>query len=220
MVGGKVCAFVAVLAVASASEVDVLGHAYATKPWDATFHVDLDGQPGGEQESFTVRVHPEWAPEGAKRFQDIVGTPSVLSGARFFRVVPNFMVQFGIPGNPEVASEWHAKDIPDDPPQPEISNKRGYMTYATAGPGTRTTQMFINFKDNSFLDSQGFTPFAEVLDNGMAVVDRIQSKYLEQPNQGLIQTQGNEYLQAKFPELSFVSEVSSSLGDGAEKESL
>eukprot|EP00930_Biecheleria_cincta_P038696 TRINITY_DN2657_c0_g1_i1.p1 TRINITY_DN2657_c0_g1~~TRINITY_DN2657_c0_g1_i1.p1 ORF type:complete len:218 (-),score=45.01 TRINITY_DN2657_c0_g1_i1:368-1021(-) len=209
MVGSKFYAIAAILTVASASETDVLGHAYASQPWDATFHVDLDGKPGGDQETFTVRIHPEWAPEGAKRFQDIVQTPSVLTGARFFRVVPDFMVQFGIPGNPEVAQHWNDKNIPDDPGRRDISNKKGYMTYATAGPGTRTTQMFINYADNSFLDSQGFTPFAEVLNNGMDVVNKIQSKYGEEPSQGLIQSKGNEYLESKFPDLSFVSGVSS-----------
>eukprot|EP00440_Ansanella_granifera_P064658 gb/GFBE01070106.1/.p1 GENE.gb/GFBE01070106.1/~~gb/GFBE01070106.1/.p1 ORF type:complete len:129 (+),score=39.09 gb/GFBE01070106.1/:1-387(+) len=128
------------------------------------------------------------------------------------------MVQFGIPGEPQVASEWQNKNIPDDPVLK--SNKAGYMTYATAGPGTRTSQMFINFKDNSFLDSQGFAPFAEVLDPGMDVVNKIQSKYGESPNQGLIQSQGNQYLKSKFPELSFVSGVTSSFLAGEHHEAL
>mmetsp|Transcript_155479 Transcript_155479/g.282767 ORF Transcript_155479/g.282767 Transcript_155479/m.282767 type:complete len:215 (-) Transcript_155479:96-740(-) len=197
----------AVLASVQA-ESDVLGNEYATSSWEATFSVDLDGQPGGSQSSFTVRVHPDWAPEGAKRFQDIVGS-GILSDARFFRVVPGFMVQFGIPGKPDVAKEWEQKNIPDDPVKE--TNGRGMMTFATAGPNTRTTQMFINYGNNDFLDGQGFSPFAEVLDNGMDVVDKIQSKYREQPNQGAIQNQGNAYLTAEFPELSFISSVTSSL---------
>lgn len=186
------------LAAAAAEE------GYATSPWDATFTMDLDGKPGGAQENFTVRIHPEWAPEGAKRFQDIVSS-GILNDARFFRVVPGFMAQFGIPGKPEVAAAWQSKNIPDDPVKQ--SNTRGMMTFAMAGPNTRTTQLFINFKDNSFLDSQGFPAFAEVLGDGMQVVDKIQSKYREQPNQGEIQSEGNTYLEAQFPELSYVSSI-------------
>merc|ERR1712217_921650 len=107
-----------------------------------------------------VSVHPEWAPEGAKRFQDLLEA-GALNDARFFRVVPNFMVQFGIPGKPEVAKKWRAMPIKDD--SVKQSNKRGYMTFATAGPNTRTSQLFINYKDNHFLDRQGFAPFAEVI---------------------------------------------------------
>merc|ERR1712039_565133 len=115
------------------------------------------------------------------------------------------MVQFGIPGKPDVAAAWEAKTIKDDPVTQ--SNKRGYMTFATAGPNTRTSQLFINYKDNHFLDRQGFAPFAEGI-QGMDVVDKIQSKYREQPNQGQIQSRGNEYLQSAFPDMSFVSTVS------------
>jgi len=189
------------------SNVDLAGHAYATEAWDATFLIDLDGQDGGEQKSVTFRVHPDWAPEGAKRFQDMVQAKDVLTQARFFRVVPKFMVQFGIPPDPTVASKWNNMNIPDDPVTQ--SNTRGMVTFATSGPNTRTTQLFINFNDNSFLDSQGFSPFAEVIE-GMDVVDAIQSKYREEPDQGQIQSQGNTYLKSQFPELSFVSGVSSS----------
>merc|ERR1719476_901707 len=114
------------------------------------------------------------------------------------------MVQFGIPGDPHVAAEWRAKQIKDDPVTQH--NTRGMMTFATAGPNTRTSQLFINFKDNSFLDGQGFSPFAEVV-SGMDVVDKIQSKYGEQPDQGQIQSEGNAYLEKDFPDLSFVSSV-------------
>merc|ERR1711933_370926 len=153
--------------------------------------------------TFSVRVHPDWAPEGAKRFQELVQT-GALNDARFFRVVPNFMVQFGIPADPDDAAHWRSKKIPDDPVTQ--SNTRGMMTFATAGPNTRTSQLFVNFKDNSFLDKQGFAPFAEVTD-GMDVVDRIQSKYGEHPNQGEIQSRGNAYLKESFPDLSFVSSI-------------
>lgn len=196
----------AVVAVAGQNGVaDSKGRAYATAPWDATFAVGQLGS-GPKQANFTVRVHPEWAPEGAKRFQDIV-QDGIFADARFFRVVPNFMVQWGIPGSPKVAASWRSKNIPDD--KVTKHNTRGMMTYATSGPNSRTTQMFINFGDNTFLDSQGFAPFAEVLGNGMEVVDRIQNKYQEQPDQGAIQSQGNNYLSQQFPDLSFVTGVTS-----------
>jgi cyclophilin family peptidyl-prolyl cis-trans isomerase len=186
--------------------VDAKGNAYATKPWNATFSVVLSGRDGDAQSSFTVTIHPEWAPKGAKQFQDIVAG-DVFSQARFFRVVPNFMVQFGIPADPNVAKAWRSKQIPDDGHQQ--SNKRRTMTFATAGPNTRTSQVFINFKDNVFLDRQGFTPFGLVVD-GMDVVDKIQSKYREQPNQGEIEERGNAYLKEKFPELSYIGGVTGS----------
>lgn len=193
------------------SGVDLKGNAYLQEPWDATVHVDLDGKPDGKQGEFTVRVHPEWAKLGAQRFQDLVAT-GVLNDARFFRVVPDFMAQFGIPGKPDVAKTWKDRNLQDDPSKK--SNTRGMISYATAGPNTRTTQMFINFKDNSFLDSQGFAPFAEVVGDGMKVVDKIERKYEEKPDQGLIQEEGNTYLSKEFPDLSYVKAITSSLYPG------
>jgi cyclophilin family peptidyl-prolyl cis-trans isomerase len=182
--------------------------AYAAKPWDVTFIVHLDGKAGGKQDSFTVRVHPEWAPEGAKRFQDIV-QKRLLQDARFFRVLPGFMVQFGIPGLPEVAAHWRTKGIPDDPVKK--SNTRGMMSFAMSGKNTRTTQVFINYANNAFLDEKGFSPFAEVLADGMDVVDKIQRRYRERPDQGKIQKEGNAYLAQYFPQLSFIGHVDSTL---------
>jgi cyclophilin family peptidyl-prolyl cis-trans isomerase len=181
--------------------------AAAVESWDAVFRVAVKG---GE-ETFTVRVNPEWAPIGAARFEEMVDK-KVLEGARFFRVVPNFMVQFGIPGDPKEASYWSSKTIKDDPksPDPDVSNTPGMVTFATAGPNTRTTQIFINYGNNKFLDGQGFTPFAQVADDGMRVVKRIEDKYREKPNQGLIQSQGNAYLDANFPDLSYVISVTKS----------
>merc|ERR1712003_18619 len=126
-------------------------------------------------------------------------------GARFFRVVDNFMVQFGIPAQPEEASKWRSQTLQDD--TVKQSNKRGYITFATSGPNSRTTQMFINFKDNGFLDNQGFAPFGEVVGNGMEVVDRINKQYGEKPNQGSIQSRGNEYLKKDFPNLSYIKSI-------------
>jgi peptidyl-prolyl cis-trans isomerase A (cyclophilin A) len=174
--------------------------------WDATFSVNLDGKAGGKDESFTVRVHPEWAPQGAKRFKEIVQA-GILKDSRFFRVVPGFMVQFGIPGTPKVAATWAKKHIPDE--QVKQTNALGTLTFAKAGPNSRTSQIFINFANNRFLDKQGFAPFAEVLGDGMKVVERIQAKYKERPNQGKIQHRGNTYLMKDFPDLSFIDHVDS-----------
>lgn len=168
--------------------------------WDATFRI----QRGDDADTFTVRIHPDWAPLGAARFREMIDE-DVLKEARFFRVVPNFMVQFGIPGDPALASKWKQKTIRDDPVLQ--SNKRGRLTFATAGPNTRTTQLFINFADNSFLDSQGFAPIGEVINDGMNVVDKIEKRYREKPNQAKIQRNGNAYLQENFPFLSFVQDV-------------
>jgi peptidyl-prolyl cis-trans isomerase A (cyclophilin A) len=152
---------------------------------------------------FVVEVHRDWAPNGADRFYNLVKN-GYYDACRFFRVVPGFMVQFGINGDPAVQSAWRSANIPDDPVKQ--SNKRGNITFATAGPNTRTTQVFINFGDNAGLDGQGFAPFGRVT-SGMNVVDKIFAGYGEQPNQGLIQTQGNAYLQKDFPKLDYIKKA-------------
>ena len=147
--------------------------------------------------NFVVEVHKDWAPLGADRFYNLV-RGGFFTNAAFFRVVPNFMVQFGLNANPAVNSAWRSANLRDDPVKQ--SNKRGYITFATAGPNTRTTQLFINFKDNGFLDSQGFAPFGEVVE-GMDVVDKINSQYGETPDQGAIQSQGDAYISKNFPNI-------------------
>jgi peptidyl-prolyl cis-trans isomerase A (cyclophilin A) len=151
---------------------------------------------------FVVEVNRSWAPLGADRFYNLVKS-GFFDNVRFFRVVPNFMVQFGIHGVPSVATIWRNQEIKDDPVKQ--SNKRGYITFATRGPNTRTTQVFINFKDNDFLDGQGFAPFGRVVE-GMDVVNKLNSKYGEEASkrQDLIQTQGNAYLNKEFPGLDYV----------------
>ena len=155
---------------------------------------------------FVVEVHRDWAPRGADRFYNLVKN-GFYDNARFFRVIEGFMVQFGINGDPGVAAVWRDADIKDDPVKE--SNARGTITFATAGPNTRTTQVFINFGDNGALDGQGFAPFGKVA-SGMEVVDQLYNGYGEGapngngPDQGRIQQQGNAYLEQDFPKLDFI----------------
>ncbi|MFN7935754.1 MAG: peptidylprolyl isomerase [Bryobacteraceae bacterium] len=153
--------------------------------------------------SFIVEVHPEWAPIGAARFKELV-EDKFFDGAGFFRVVPNFIVQFGLAADPAKTKKWDTR-ISDDPVI--RTNKRGTLTFATAGPNTRTSQLFINFKSNQILDDQGFAPFGEVTGAGMDVVDRITAQYGESPDQGAITAQGNAYLKANFPNLDFIKKA-------------
>lgn len=150
---------------------------------------------------FTVTVTREWAPRGADRFYNLVRA-GFFTDAAFFRVIPGFMAQFGLSARPDVSQVWQPARIPDDPVKQ--SNTRGRITFATAGPNTRTTQLFINFDNNARLDGQGFAPFGEVTE-GMDVVDKIYSGYGEQPNQGAIQAQGKAYLDASFPMLDRIT---------------
>jgi peptidyl-prolyl cis-trans isomerase A (cyclophilin A) len=153
---------------------------------------------------FVVEVHRDWAPNGADRFYNLVKA-GFYDGAEFFRVVPNFMVQFGIPGNPKVAAAWAHANLRDD--KVTSGNKRGRITYAMAGPNTRTSQVFINFRDNSNLDPQGFAAFGEVTE-GMDVVDKLYSGYGDMqemgghgPSPAKIESEGNAYLDKNFSQL-------------------
>ena len=152
---------------------------------------------------FVVEVHRAWAPKGADRFYNLV-KHGFFDDCRFFRVVPNFMVQFGINGDAAVQANWVNNRIADDPVKE--SNKRGYITFATAGPNSRTTQVFINFADNTGLDRQGFAPFGTVT-TGMEVVDKINAQYGQKPVQAQIQSQGNAYLNKDFPKLDYVKKA-------------
>ncbi|KAL7574523.1 hypothetical protein ACA910_015879 [Epithemia clementina (nom. ined.)] len=151
-----------------------------------------------------IETRPDWAPLGVAHFHELV-KDGFYDQCRFFRVVPNFVVQFGIAADPAVQQKWRDKQrqvkLMDDPV--ERSNQRGTVTYATSGKNTRNTQLFINKGDNAYLDKEGFAPFAQVVE-GMEYVDRINPKYREKPSQGKIQRRGNEYLNEEYPDLSFV----------------
>lgn len=155
---------------------------------------------------FIIEVNRSWAPLGADRFYNMV-ISGYFTDIAFFRVIEGFMAQFGIHGDPAVAAAWRGAAIEDDPVKQ--SNLKGYVSYAMAGPGTRTTQMFINYGNNSRLDAMGFSPFGKVT-SGMAVVESIYSGYGEGaprgsgPEQGVVQTQGNKYLKAEFPKMDFI----------------
>jgi peptidyl-prolyl cis-trans isomerase A (cyclophilin A) len=155
---------------------------------------------------FVVEARRAWAPNGVDRFHELV-TQGFYDEVRFFRVLSGFMAQFGIHGDPKVAAKWRDACIPDDPVTQ--NNTRGFVTFATAGPNTRTTQLFISFADNRPLDRQGFAPFAKVV-SGMEVVDQLHAGYGEGapsgkgPSQGRMQSEGNAYLKKDFAQLDYV----------------
>jgi peptidyl-prolyl cis-trans isomerase A (cyclophilin A) len=145
-----------------------------------------------------IQVNRAWAPIGADRFYNLVKS-GFYKDAAFFRIVPRFVAQFGIPARPDVAAAWDHAYIVDD--RVTQSNKRGTLTFATAGPNTRTTQIFINFSDNAALDSQGFAPFGVVTDGMETAVDKFFAGYGESPDQGRITAFGKAYLDKSFPNL-------------------
>lgn len=155
---------------------------------------------------FTIEATRAWAPIGADRFYNLVKT-GYFADIAFFRVISGFMVQFGIHGDPAVSARWREARIKDD--GVTQSNLKGYVTYAMAGPDTRTTQLFINYGDNARLDDSGFSPFGKVTE-GMDVVESIYSGYGEGapngmgPDQGRIQMEGNKYLKAGFPKMDYI----------------
>ncbi|MFL6796880.1 MAG: peptidylprolyl isomerase [Xanthobacteraceae bacterium] len=156
-----------------------------------------------------IQVTRDWAPNGADRFYNLVKS-GFYDDTRFFRVISGFMVQFGINGDPQVAAAWRNATIKDDPVKQR--NQRGFVSFATSGPNSRTTQVFINFGDNGGLDGQGFSPFGEVT-TGMNVVDALYSGYGEGgprgrgPDQGRIQREGNAYLTRDFANLDYVKKA-------------
>jgi peptidyl-prolyl cis-trans isomerase A (cyclophilin A) len=153
---------------------------------------------------FVIEVHAAWAPNGADRFYNLVKN-GFYDGCRFFRVLPNFMVQFGINGDPAIQRNWVNAGIPDE--KVTQSNTRGFVSFAkSAAPNSRTTQVFISYADNSRLNRDGFAPFGKIV-SGMEVVDKIYSAYGQKPEQARIQTEGNAYLTKTFPKLDYIKKA-------------
>lgn len=165
---------------------------------------------------FVIETRRSWAPRGADRFHQLVRS-GFFDNTRFFRVVTSFMVQFGVHGDPEVNAAWEALTIPDD--SVTQSNRRGFVSFAMAGPDTRTTQVFINLIDNVRLDEMGFAPFGQVVE-GMEVVDSLFADYGDGPPSGFgpdqtrLMKEGNAYLEREFPRLDFVR-TARIIGDSA-----
>jgi peptidyl-prolyl cis-trans isomerase A (cyclophilin A) len=176
-----------------------------TEQAPATYKARFDTTKG----TFVIEVHRAWAPRGADRFYNLVKN-GFYNDVRFFRVLEGFMAQFGINGDPAVMAKWRSASISDDPVKQ--SNRRGMITFATAGPNTRTTQVFINYGDNNNLDGMGFAPFGRVV-SGMKVVDSLYAGYGEGaprgrgPDQGRLQTEGNAYLKKNFGRLDYVKKA-------------
>jgi peptidyl-prolyl cis-trans isomerase A (cyclophilin A) len=165
----------------------------------ATFQAAFDTSKG----RFVVDVHREWAPIGADRFYNLVKN-GFFDDVRFFRVIGGQLAQFGMHGDPRVQDAWRDADVQDDPVK--HSNMRGTVSFASRGPNTRTTQLFINLTDNRAYDRLGFAPFAEVV-TGMDIVDSLYAGYEERPEQGLIDEEGNAYLTREFPNLDYIKKA-------------
>ena len=189
----------------SASAPDFADPAKLKEKSPESFKVKFETTKG----NFTVEVTRSLSPNGADRFYNLVRS-GYFKDVAFFRVIPGFMCQFGIHGDPKISAAWRKAQIPDDPVKG--SNTRGAITFATGGPNTRTTQLFISFGDNSRLDNSGFSPFGKVTE-GMDVVDRFYSGYGDWPPRGSgpepakIQAQGNAYLEANFPRLDYIRKM-------------
>jgi peptidyl-prolyl cis-trans isomerase A (cyclophilin A) len=174
--------------------------AVADEKAPAVFRANFDTSKGG----FIIEVNRDWAPIGADRFYTLVKS-GFFDNSRFFRVIPGFMVQFGLAANPAENKKWGS--LSDDPVKE--SNTESYVTFATAGPSTRTTQIFINYGNNARLDGSGFAPFGKVV-SGMDVVRQLYGEYGDGAPQGMgpaqdqIQSQGNAYLERDFPKLDYI----------------
>jgi peptidyl-prolyl cis-trans isomerase A (cyclophilin A) len=201
-----------VLAAATAASEALMDPSKLSEQAPGSYSVKFETSEG----SFVVEVTRDWAPLGADRFYNLVKN-GYFDDIRVFRVVPNFVVQFGLSGDPKVSEVWADANIKDDPVKQ--SNKKGTITFATAGPNTRTTQVFINLRDNGRLDEMGFSPFGQVSE-GMDVVTKLYAGYGDGaprgrgPDQGRIRTEGNAYLDKDFPELDRILRATIVTGGG------
>jgi peptidyl-prolyl cis-trans isomerase A (cyclophilin A) len=189
----------AALAVGALSAVDLKDPATLNETAPATYHARFETNKG----VFVIAVTRVWAPNAADRFYNLVRN-GFYDGTRFFRVLDDFMAQFGLNGNPDIQRPWQTAGLKDEPVIK--SNLRGYVAFAKESmPNTRFTMVFINFKDNSFLDEDGFPPFGQVV-SGMEVVDKLYAGYgrQNQPDQRRILREGNAYLLGDYPKLDFI----------------
>jgi len=186
-------------AVAQAKMEKLLNPAQLTETAPDKFQVKFETSKG----DFIVDITRAWSPNGADRFYNLVKN-GYYDNCKFFRDIEGFMVQFGINGNPKLNAVWNRAQIKDDPVKQ--SNTKGYITFAKSSmPNSRTTQVFINFGDNSRLDTDGFAPFGKVT-KGMNIVESLYNKYGDKPSaaQGQIQTEGNAFLEKNFPNLDYI----------------
>jgi len=161
----------------------------------------------GTENTIVVETVPDWAPLGVAHFWKLLDESQFYDQARFFRVLPKFVAQFGIHADPAVQARYQRDAIPDDPVNGAMtSNTRGTLTFAMSGPNSRTTQLFFNFKDNKYLDREGFAPIGYIVE-GMDLLEQIVDVHREKPVQGKIVKRGNEYLNAEFPDLTYISGV-------------
>jgi peptidyl-prolyl cis-trans isomerase A (cyclophilin A) len=200
--GALLCLMLAACSPPNESKKAEAPAAAKDEPPPAVFQATLDTSKG----PVAIEVRRDWAPRGADHFYELVKT-GFYDGNRFFRVVRNFVVQFGISGDPQLNRLWADAKLPDDPVK--HSNVKGTLTYAQLGPNSRTTQLFINLKDNKSLDRQGFAPIGKVI-SGMDTVERLYSSYGEMaprgqgPDPSQIEVQGNAYLEDHFARLDYI----------------
>ena len=195
----------AVLVVAAASAISAQNKlsdpSQLTETAPGVYQARFDTSKG----AFVIEVTRAWAPLGADRFYNLVKN-GFYDGTRFFRVRPGFVVQWGLNGDPAVQSVWRRANLQDDPRVK--SNRRGMVTFAKESlPHTRSTQIFINYADNDYLDAEAFVPFGQVV-TGLQIAERLYAPPRDkEPDQRRILTQGNEYLQKEFPQLDFVKKA-------------
>jgi peptidyl-prolyl cis-trans isomerase A (cyclophilin A) len=186
-------------AVAAAQTPSLKDPATLNEKAPASYKVRLDTSAG----PVVIQVTRDWAPLGADRFYNLVKN-GFYDNVRFFRVIPGFMAQGGMNGDPAIQRVWGRANFNDDPVKQ--SNKRGYVTFAKTGaPNSRSTQFFINYGDNANLDPQGFAPFGQVI-SGMEAVDKFEA-YKNVPDQGMITAEGNAYLQRDYPKLTVIKKA-------------